>query len=720
MRLSVKIIVLLLIFSTTYWTQAKKFTIEDVVINSKTTLTPTTLKNLQWIPNEYAYSYLTNIEKDDVLVKGMATSGQISVIISLSELTNLISDYSNITINEFPKIDWLDEFNFQFHTSDKVFNYNLEDEDLNVIASLPSKSENVYASPNGKVVAFTRNNNIYISKDDDENIQVTNDDGYNITNGVVCSRKCFGIDKGIFWSPKSNFVAFYREDLTNITDYPLVDITTTPASLKNIKYPMAGQNSAEVKLGVYDVKNNKTIWIQTNEGNNQYLTSVTWDPTEKYIYIALLNRDQNHLRLAKYEVQSGALVKVLFEEKSEKYVEPENPLHFLPDDSTKFIWFSERDGWNHLYLYSTEGELIKQLTSGKWVVTEYLGVDSKYEDVFIVGTKDSPIERHLYRINIRDNRFPKKLTADIGIHDIMMHNSRRYYIDKFSSLTFPNKISVFTDKGEGIGLLHNAENPLQDYDIGDTEIFTIKASDDSTELYCRMVYPPNFDTSKTYPVIVYVYGGPHSQLVTNKWSSGKYAFWFNYMAQHDYIILTVDNRGTSNRGLEYEQATFRNLGTIEIEDQLRGIEYLKTKSFIDLDRIGVYGWSYGGFMATSLMTRTDNIYKVGVAGGAVIDWVYYEIMYTERYMDTPETNYEGYSKANLINYIANLQGKLLLLHGTLDPIVVWQHTLQYAKKAAENNIPLDYYPYPGHEHHVLDKDIIHLYNKISNYFLDNL
>ncbi|MEN8194705.1 MAG: prolyl oligopeptidase family serine peptidase, partial [Bacteroidota bacterium] len=416
----------------------------------------------------------------------------------------------------------------------------------------------------------------------------------------------------------------------------------------------------------------------------------------------------------------GSLVKMLFEEKNDKYVEPEKPLYFLSNDPSKFVWFSERDGWNHLYLYNTDGELLKQLTSGDWVVTEFLGVDRKGEDFFIVGTKESPIERHLYKINFIDYKNPKKLTADLGTHAILKHNSTKFFIDKFSSLTVPNKITIFDDLGNGIGLIHNSENPIENYAVGAIDIFTIKADDDSTDLYCRMVYPSNFDTAKTYPVIVYVYGGPHNQLVLNKWDYSKYAFWFKYMAQNDYIVFTVDNRGTSNRGLDFEQATFRNLGTVEIADQLKGIEYLKKQPFVNSNRIGVYGWSYGGFMTTSLMTRTDNVFKVGVAGGAVIDWNYYEVMYTERYMDTPQTNFEGYSKANLLNYITNLKGKLLHVHGTLDPVVVWQQTLQYAKKAAENNIPLDYYPYLGHEHHVLDKDKLHLYNKISNYFLDNL
>jgi len=720
MKYSKKIIFLIALFSSVTFAQKKNFTMEDVVFNSTTSLAPSTLKALQWIPNEYSYSFVDKVNDVDILVKGYVTSGKREEIISFIELSEKILDHSNIIPKSFPKITWIDEFNFHFRTDDKVYKYSLEENDLSVITSLPIGSENIYVSSNGNTSAFTKNNNLFISVSEEDNKQITFDDGYNITNGIACSRSCFGIDRGIFWSPKSNFVAFYSEDLTEVTDYPLVDITSTPAKLKNIKYPMAGQNSAVVKIGIYNFNSDKTVWLKTDGEKNQYLTSVTWGPDEKFIYTAHLNRDQNHLRLIKYNAVNGSQVKVLFEEKSDKYVEPEHPLYFLPNDPTKFIWFSERDGFNHLYLYNTEGELQKQLTSGNWVVTKLLGFDRKKENFFIVGTKESPIERHLYKINLIDNRFPKKLTPDIGTHNITMHNSGLYFIDQFSSLTVLNKITIMNDKGEGIGLMHNANNPIKDYALGEIDVFTIKADDDSTDLYCRMVYPPNFDTTKSYPVIVYVYSGPHNQLVRNKWDYGKYAFWFKYMAQNDHIVFSVDNRGTNYRGINFEQVTFRNLGTVEIQDQLKGIEYLKSKSFIDANRIGVYGWSYGGFMATSLMTQTKDIFKVGVAGGAVIDWNYYEVMYTERYMDTPESNFDGYSKANLLNYINNLEGKLLLVHGTLDPVVVWQHTLQYAKKAAENNVPLDYYPYPGNEHHMMDMDKLHLYNKISNYFLDNL
>ena len=713
-------IITFLFLSLSVFAQNKTFTMEDVVFNSYTSLAPSTLKQLKWLPNEYSYSY---VEKDDngiVLVKGFATSGKKAQLVSLETLADELESYNVENVKKFPTITWQNDFVFHFQADNKLFSYSVEDDDLELLATMPDGSENVIFSNDFNQIAFTNGNNLFIVVEDDENKKITTDGKYGITNGMIVSRNEFGIDKGIFWSPNSNYVAFYHEDLSQVTNYPLVDISTKPASLKNIKYPMAGENSPIVSLGVYNIHKGEVTWLKTDGKKDQYLTSVTWGPDEKYIYVGQLNRDQNHLRLVKYDANTGEKVKLLFEEKDEQYVEPQHQLQFLKNEPNKFVWFSQRDGWMHLYLYNTDGDMLKQLTKGNWVVTDFLGFDKKRDNLFIVATKDSPIERHLYKIDFKDEKYIRKLTISPGTHRIKAHSSMRYFIDEFSSIKTPKEFSILTDKGQVYGVFHKSQNPIAEYAVGETKLFTIKADDDSTDLYCRMIYPPNFDKTKKYPVIVYVYGGPHAQLVTNTWGYGRYAFWFKYMAQQGYIIFTLDNRGSANRGLEFEQAVHRQLGTLEIQDQLTGLKYLNGLKYVHPARIGVYGWSYGGFMTTSLMTRTNGAYKVGVAGGAVIDWDYYEVMYTERYMDTPQQNPDGYEKANLLNHIKNLNGKLLEVHGTVDPTVVWQNTLQLAKKAADLNIPLDYYPYPGHPHGIGGKNALHLYNKISNYFLDNL
>jgi len=697
--------------------QDKLLTVEDVVLNSYTKLSPANLKQLNWVPKTNSYVYLDN-QTNTILFKYSIKSDKPDTILTLAELNKLLQSQNFSETKYFPVIYWIDNVSFNFWIENKLLNYNLETKKLALVNSIDDNAENKTVAPNSKYVAYTKANNLFVNLESSKIIQITFEKDTNIVCGQAVHRNEFGIESGIFWSPNSNYIAFYRMDQTMVTDYPIVDISSVPARLKNIKYPMAGQTSHNVTVGIFDIKTNKTIFLKTGEPLDQYLTCLTWSPDEKYFYIAHLNRDQNHLQLKKYDAKTGELIKILFEEKNEKYVEPENPLIFLPKSNSKFLWFSRRDGFKHLYLYDSDGNLIRQVTKGNWEVTNFIGFDNTGKNILITSTKESPLERHVYKINLETGE-TKKLTSEPGIHTIIPNFNQNYFLDSYTNLTTPRIINLINKKGETIKNLLTADNPLKEYKIGKTKIFSIK-NDEGIELFCRMILPPDLDTTKKYPVIVYVYGGPHAQEITNSFGYGRYFLWFYMMAQKGYIIFTLDNRGSANRGLEFEQATFRRLGTVEIKDQMSGINYLKTLPYIDTTRFGVFGWSYGGFMTTSLMLRTNNTFKVGVGGGAVIDWKFYEVMYTERYMDTPQTNLEGYKESSLLNYVQNLNGKLLLIHGTSDPVVVWQNTLAFVQKATELNKPLDYFPYIGHGHGVTGKDALHLYTKITNYFLDNL
>lgn len=692
--------------------QNKLLTIDDVVLGGQR-LIPKNLRQLSWQPGSNRYTW---VEGSAILSSDLKSAG-IDTALTLKKLNDQLKNKSQNNIGAIPSFTWIAKSQIGFWNS-SIFNiYDLEKSDVTKIIILPKESDNKVVSPKFNYAAFTKLNNLFIMKDGNE-IPVTNDADSNIVNGQSVHRNEFGIDGGIFWSPNENYVAFYRMDESMVTDYPLVEIQPTPAKLKNIKYPMAGQMSHHVTVGIYDLKNNKTVWLNTGEPKEQYLTNISWSPDEKYIFIAHLNRDQNHMELKRYDVFSGNYISTLFEEKHEKYVEPENPMIFLPNSNDLYLWFSERDGWKHLYLYSLKNGFIKQLTKGTWDVTRFEGFDKEGKNIFISCTKDSPIERHAYKINIEKNSVTK-LTDGAGVHSIVINQETGYYLDSYTNSETPRIINLKDNKGKLLRNVLKADNSLKDYAIGDTRIFSIK-SDEGIELYCRMILPYDFDESRKYPVVFYVYGGPHAQEVLNVFGVNRYYLWSHFMAQKGFIVFTLDNRGSANRGLEFEQATFRKLGTVEVKDQLTGLQYLKSLPFIDQNRVGVFGWSYGGFMATSLLTRTDGAFKVGVGGGAVIDWKYYEVMYTERYMDTPQTNPEGYEEANLLNHAKNLNGKLLLVHGTSDPTVVWQNTLAFAKKCTELNKDLDYYPFIGHGHGVGGRDAVNLYTKISQYFLDNL
>jgi dipeptidyl-peptidase-4 len=504
-------------------------------------------------------------------------------------------------------------------------------------------------------------------------------------------------------------------DQSDVTDYPIIDWSTVPAKNKNIKYPFAGNKSHYVTLQIYDLKKGSTVQVKTEGPKEQYLTNIAWNPDESKIYIAVLNREQNHFKMNEYDAATGNFVRTLFEEKDEKYVEPLHPMLFVKNNAKQFIWQSRRDGYNHFYLYNIDGKLVKQLTKGPWEVKSENGFDEKGENLYFHANAQKPVNHDFYSVNLKSGKMTR-LTRDDGFH-LVTTSEKGDFIDNYTSCYVPREYRSISKDGKTTTLF-KADNPLKDYKTGSWNLLTIQNSE-GTDLYCRIFKPADFDSSRKYPVIVYLYNGPHSQMVTNSWMLGG-EVWYQYMAQKGFIVFTMDGRGTSYRGKAFEQAIHRQVGTVEMEDQLKGVEYLKSLPYVDGNRLGVHGWSYGGFMTTSLMTRHPGIFKVAVAGGPVIDWSMYEIMYGERYMDMPQENKEGYNKNNLLNYVDKLKGKLLMIHGTQDDVVVWQHSVLYQRKAIDKGVQMDYYIYPGHLHNVLGKDRAHLMEKVCNYFISNL
>jgi dipeptidyl-peptidase-4 len=692
----------------------KDFTLRQIIFDYET-ISPVKLKQLQWIPGTEDFAYVKKVENKIALIKENVRYEGKQILFTLESLNELVQQNRILPLDSLPEFKWISNNTIQFWIKNLLVNYNVDKNSLMVINNIDDKGKNADFNDPSKI-AYTIENNLYISINSKQ-IQITNDNNKGIVNGHSVHRNEFGITKGIFWSPKNNYLAFYRKDETMVTDYPVLDISVRPAAVNNIKYPMAGMKSEEVTAGVYDINSKNTIWLKTGEPKDHYIPGITWSPDEKYIYISELNREQDTLKLTKYDASTGEMIKVLFEETNEKYVEPMNGLIFFEDEPDMFIHTTRNDGWNHLFLYDAQGAKIKQLTNGEWEVTDFDGIGTVGYNIFFTATEQGPLDRHYYKIDL-DRYEITRITNRAGYHKVIRNNEGTMFLDVFENVDTPYVVSVLDKSGEVIREVYSAPDPVDEYNFGSTKIFTLKSSD-GFDLYCREILPPGFDHNKKYPVIVYVYGGPHAQLIDNTWLGGA-KLWFHYLAQKGFIIFTLDNRGSAYRGLEFEQTTFRRLGTIELEDQMTGIEYLKSLSYVDVNRMGVHGWSYGGFMATGLMTRTPGIFKVGVTGGAVIDWRYYEVMYTERYMDTPEANPEGFKESNLLNYAQNLKGKLLLVHGTSDPTVVWQHTLLYCKKVTELGIDMDYFPYLDHLHHVKGTDKFHLYQKMTNYFLENL
>ncbi len=694
--------------------QDKLLTIQDAVLKGRSSLAPARPAHMSIVPGGKKVAL---VDKNELMIVN-ASNGKVESSISTLAFNKALAAGKLDTIATFQGIKWKSDKEFYFQNKKGEWLYSIDKKTSSRSDRKKSEQslENLDDFKEGEVFAYTEKNNLFVEANG-KTIQITNDGSYEIVNGKSVHRDEFGIHKGTFWNPQGTALAYYRMDQSDVTDYPIIDWSVYPAVNKNIKYPMAGGKSHYVSLHVYDLQKASSTKIKVDGDREQYLTNVAWSPDGTKIYMAILNRDQNHYKLNEYNAATGEFIRTLFEEKDEKYTEPQHPAEFVKNNPGQFIWQSRKDGYNHLYLYDINGKLIRQLTSGKWEVKSTSGFDSKGELFFFHANKEKPVNQDFYSVNLKNGKITR-LTQDDGYHIVTASKDVDLFVDNFSSLFVPREIRVIhPTKGTG-KTLFKAGNPISEYKTGSWNLFTIK-NKKGDDLFCRIFHPVDFDTSKKYPVLVYLYNGPHSQMVTNTWMANG-ELWYQYMAQKGFIVFTLDGRGTNWRGKEWEQAIHRQIGEVEMEDQLEGVRYLKSLRYVDADRIGVHGWSYGGFMATSLMTRHPGVFKAAAAGGPVIDWSYYEVMYGERYMDRPEENKEGYQKNNLLNYVKDLKGKLLMIHGAQDDVVVWQHSILYQKKAVEQGVQLDYYVYPGHMHNVLGKDRAHLMEKICNYFIDNL
>ena len=599
-----------------------------------------------------------------------------------------------------------------------------------VLFDIETRLERPYRPAKKIEKVYTKGRSLYYQSGNGLVLTIGGSRDENITYGQFVSRNEFGIEDGIFWSPDSTKVAFYKKDESKVTSFPLLDITTRTGSLREIKYPMAGMDSEIVQVGVYNLMRCSSTYLKVNDfGEDQYLTNISWTPDGSKVLVQVLDRSQKHMHLNMYDANTGAFIKTLLTEDNAKYVEPQDPVWFIKGSDNLFIYRTDnRDGYRNLYLCDLNGT-VRRLTQTDADVA-YVANDGEY--VWYTSAEVSPVENHLFRvkINVPSKALwkgaetvrigkPEQLTGDEGWHTIAMSPDCKHYVDSWSSLCVPRMTTLCESNGTAIRTLLTADDPTEDYAYTEITLGTVKSADGKFDNYYRLIKPKDFDPSKKYPVIVYVYGGPHSQMVKNTYMA-ELRRWEMYMAQRGYLVYVQDNRGTQNRGAAFEKAIHRQCGQAEMADQMEGVKMLMELPYVDKDRIGVHGWSYGGFMTISLITNYPDIFKVAVAGGPVIDWKWYEVMYGERYMDHPDVNPEGYEKTSLINKAKDLKGKLLICQGAIDPVVLWEHSLSFVRACVVNNVQVDYFPYPCHEHNVSGKDRVHLHDKISTYFEDYL
>ena len=695
--------------------QHRSPTLEEYTLGSPKALRRTSLRSLRWLGSDYVYIDSTR------LVIGTPTAAH-------PEKTLLSQDEFLAIIGEATKGAGAKYFT-PFSVVDEGLlipfgkkHYLIDPQAKKQLAAFEraGRAEQAFAlAPRAKHAVAVRDNNLFLLLPDGSSKQLTTDGTPTLVYGQSVHQNEFGINGGLFWSPDGSRLAFYRMDQSMVTPYPLVHINTRKATEEKLYYPMAGMPSHHVTLGIYDVASGKTTYIKTGEPKEKYLTNISWAPDSKTVYIAEVNREQNHMDLKAYDPATGDYLKTLFSEHNDKYIEPQWPMRFIPGRDKEFVWQTRRDGYTHLYRYNVDGKLLGQITRGEWEITDFLGFADGGKTIVYSSTQLSPIDRVIASVSI-DGRKTRILTPQAGWHVGQLSSDGKYLLDTYESLKNPTEnrlLSVAT--GKPIATLYQSKDPEAGFINPEITFGTIKAADGVTDLHYRLLKPTNFDPAKKYPTIVYVYNGPHAQLVQNRFHAGCLG-WDLYMATKGFVIFTVDGRGSAHRGAAFEQVIHRHLGKNEMADQMKGVDFLKSLPYVDADRIGVAGWSYGGFMTTNLMLTYPDVFKVGSAGGAVTDWARYEIMYGERYMDSPQDNPEGYKETNLSLRAGNLKGRLLLIHGTIDPTVVWQHTQLFVDACVKAGTYPDYMIYPEHKHNVLGVDRVHLNYTMARYFMDHL
>ena len=704
------ILVSMFLFSLIGFAQST-LTLKDAVLNGRKYL-PQGLILTQWVPGSDSYSHVVDDYQSLAIVD--AKSGEEIGRVSVGEINEALIGFETKIGNTWI-LNWSEDGqNLHFTQKGHLFTYNVESKEAASLFSMAEGAKNVHLS-SALNAAYTIDNNVYVNWSEDGSMQqVTFHEDANIVAGQAIARSEFGITKGLFWNESGDAIAFYEKNELAVSNYPLLDIQSTPGSLREIKYPMAGQGSEYARVGVFRKGQSKPVYLETDgEEHDQYLTNLSWSPDGKTILLAIINRLQNHYDVVAFNAKNGKRGKTLLSVSNDKWAEPEFPAYWV--SNKEFIWMSERDGFMNLYLYNSKGDLIRQLTDNEFVATGIVG-RSKNGNILFTATGEDPRESHLFSVSLNGKQ--KQLTTEGGIHSPTVQNDGSYFITSFSSINTPSTTELLSVSGKTVRTLAEAADPFESTNIPKPELGSIEGPDGST-LYTRMFKPFDFDPAKRYPVLVYVYGGPHAQMVTNRWNGGG-PLWMNEFANRGYIVFTLDNRGSAHRGTDFEQQIHRQLGTVEMEDQLAGIDYLKSLPFVNTDRMAVHGWSYGGFMTTSLMLRHPGVFQVGVAGGPVTDWKYYEVMYGERYMDRPEENGEGYAASRLHNHVENLEGDLLLIHGTVDDVVVMQHNLSLVKSFIDAGVQMDFFPYPMHPHNVRGKDRLHLMTKVLDYIEDHL
>jgi dipeptidyl-peptidase-4 len=684
--------------------------------------------NLRWLPNSEGISYLIEEGAEDAqqtkLVVTEVPSGK-QTIICIADTIRIPEDLEKDedAVFSIGSYEWIGAGKMiVFGYGGDVFTLNVKSGEVVRRTKTDEDEENLTVAPDGKSLAFTREHDIYVLDLEDNAVtRLTNDGSDTMYNGVldwIYMEELFtrGDVQGYWWSPDSRAIAFLQIDETPVPEFSIVDFLPTHNTAELQRYPKAGDPNPIVRVGVCDLERREVTWMDVDTGDDSYIARVYWLGDGRRLAIEKLNRAQNDLRLLFADAQTGAVTEVLAEE-SPAWINVSYMKHYY-ENKPQFIWSSERDGYNHLYLYNIEGTLIRRLTNGSWGVSDLYGADELRGGIYFAALQKSILERHLYRVSEKGGGI-ERISRRAGTHSVTFSPDYRYYIDRFSNVTMPTIISVRHANGDEVIKVGDQGSPLGEYELPETEFLTITSAE-GLEFQCSMIKPLDFDPSREYPVLVYVYGGPGSQVVRNRWG-GSSQLWHLFMASRGYIVFSLDNRGSYGKGRAWEDVVLKQLGYYELEDQLAGVEYLKTLPYVNPKRIGIWGWSYGGYMTALAMFKAPDVFKAGAAVAPATDWHLYDSIYTERYMKRPEDNPVGYAEASPLNHVDGLKGSFLLMHGTDDDNVHMQNSIKLTKAFIESGKDFDLMLYPGKDHSIRgEKSRTHLFSKLTRFFDENL
>ena len=689
------------------------------------------IQNVNWMQDGRYYTTIKRVNGDIELRKYNILTGDYEVMVATSELQvkgrdkpiimqdyQFSADETKILIKTDVERIW------RRSTRENYFIYDLESGKTRKLSQSENKQQYARLSPSGDKAAFVQDNDLYlVNLKTGEEKAITSDGRHNhIINGATdwVYEEEFGFARAWYWSPDGEKIAFYRFDESHVKEFFMTEWGKLYPGLTRFKYPKAGEKNSIVKIGVYDLNSEETTWMDIGSEKDQYIPRINWTKSSDTLAIRRMNRLQNRQDLILADVSSGE-TEIIKTETSDTWIDVNDDLKFL-GNGDRFVYTSEESGYNHIYLYDRSGKLVRQVTDGDWEVTNYLGYNEETDKIYYVSTEESPLERHLYSINA-DGSGKRKLSEGQGWNSINMSPDFKYYIETFSSPANPSEYTLHNAKGKQLRLLEDnaaLEDTLEAYAMPSREFVEIPLPQATLNGY--ILKPHDFDPDKKYPVLFYVYGGPGSQTVTKSFASGQRPMWHRYLTTQGYIVVSIDNRGTGGRGRHFEKQIYKKLGQLEVRDQIDAAEYLvENYDYLDKDRMGIWGWSYGGYMSTLVLARGGEIFDTAIAVAPVTSWRYYDTIYTERFMQTPEMNPEGYRKGSPLTYAGQIEGDYLLVHGTGDDNVHFQNSVELVNKLVAEGVQFENMYYPNRSHGIYGGNTRkHLYRMLHNFIKENL